>query len=505
MKENRQREREAAATDRFPARVYAETVLAVNFEDAKKYFLEALLEIHYAHTLMLARQGIIAPADAQACLRALDGLDRLAIAGAAYDGSCEDLFFYIEGRLAEMCGDEVAGKMHTARSRNDIDFTLYRMCVRREVLTIAGAAVSARQVLLDLAAANLDTIMPAYTHTQPAQPTTLAHYLMAAVEFLGRDVERLRAAFATINRSPLGACAMATTGFPIDRQYTARLLGFEGLQVNSYGAIAAIDYLTEAAAAVAVAMVNLGRLVQDLLRWCTAEYGFVRLSDGYVQISSIMPQKRNPVSLEHTRVLASKALGQAQAILTCVHNTPFGDIVDGEDDLQPLAFSMFADGTRALRLFAGVMSHCEVECQRLRNLANSSFLTVTELADTLVREEGLSFRLAHQFVSAAVKAVSTEYTPHRLIAELERLAPKVIQRPLQSRREDLMGALDPERFVRIRNVPGGPAPEAVGAELERTRREMAGMQAWLEEKWSLLAGYPRLIRSAVAAQGKNGP
>src|SRR5256884_3078770 len=144
---------------------------------------------------------------------------------------------------------------------------LYRMCLRQEILRITAETADARTVLLNVAAANLHTIMPAYTHTQPAQPTTLAHYLLAAVEFLGRDMQRLRAAFATVNRNPLGACAITTTGFPIDRDYTARMLGFEGLQLNSYGAIGAIDYLTETAGAIAVLMLSLGRLVQDLLVW----------------------------------------------------------------------------------------------------------------------------------------------------------------------------------------------------------------------------------------------
>ncbi|HXM95836.1 MAG TPA: argininosuccinate lyase, partial [Candidatus Dormibacteraeota bacterium] len=393
-----------AAQDVFPAVIYADTVLAANFEDAKRYFLTALLEIHYAHTLMLRRQHILSAAEARICLQAIDNLDLAAIRSASYAAGFEDLFFYIEKKLFEDCGD-TAGKMHIARSRNDIDLCLYRMTLRREVLKVAAAMQRVHDVLLDLAEPNTHTLMPAYTHTQPAQPTTLAHYLMAAVELFGRDVARLRSAYATINRSPLGACAITTTGFPIDRDYTAGLLGFEGLQLNSYGAIAAIDYLTEAASTVAVAMINLGRLVQDLLLWCTEEFGFLRLSDSYVQVSSIMPQKRNPVSLEHTRILASKSFSQAQAILTSVHNTPFGDIVDCEDDLQPLAFAVFTDAERALKLFAGVMAHSEVNRERMRRRAEGSFLTVTELADTLVRREALSFRQAHQLVSAAVHAL----------------------------------------------------------------------------------------------------
>jgi argininosuccinate lyase len=337
----------------FPAPVYADTVLTQNFEDAKKYFFESLLEIHYAHTRMLARQGIISKEEERILIAALDGLDRALIHKAIYDGSYEDLFFFIESLLQKAAGIDVAGKMHTARSRNDIAITLYRMTARRELMKLAAALAEMRGVVLDLAGRNLETIMPAHTHTQPAQPTTLAHYLLGVSEFLARDAERVQLAFAHVNLSPMGAAALTTTGFPIDREQTARSLGFEGLAENSYAAIAAIDYLTGSAATVAVAMVNLGKFIQDLLLWSTREFGFIRLSDAFVQSSSIMPQKRNPVALEHARILSSRALGEAQAVLTCAHNTPFGDINDSEDDLQPLIFTMFTDSLRALKLLAG--------------------------------------------------------------------------------------------------------------------------------------------------------
>lgn len=492
-------------SERFPAPIYSETVLAVNFEDAKKYFLKALLEIQGAHTLMLRRQSIIPRSDARAILAALAGLDVPAILAARYDGRCEDLFFFVQDLLVKKCGEDVAGKMHTALSRNDIDLTLYRMGLRREVMQIAAETAEVRQVLLDLAATHTDTLMPAYTHTQPAQPTTLAHYLLGAVEFLGRDVQRLRAAFATINRNPLGACAITTTGFPIDRDYTARLLAFDGLQENSYGAIAAIDYVCEAASDIAVLTVSLGKLVQDLLLWCMEEFHFLRLSDAYVQASSIMPQKRNPVALEHTRILLSKAFAQAHAVLACAHNTPFGDIVDSEDDLQPLVFSMCADTSRALRLFAGLMSHAEVDREEMRRRAGGSFLTVTELADTLVREERISFLAAHRLVAAAVAATGEEYSPERMAAEIKRLAPKTLGRQLRKRKEVWLRALDPEHFVRIRNVPGGPAPEALQAQIRRARKEQDEVQEWLDAKRALLDNYPDLIHEAAAAAGKTTP
>jgi argininosuccinate lyase len=481
--------------EKFPAAVYSDTVLSANFEDAKRYFLASLLQIHYAHTLMLERQRIISHDDARACLLALDGLDLKKIENAKYDGSSEDLFFYLEEQLAAAAGEDIAGRMHTARSRNDIDLTLYRMCVRAEILQAAGEVSDARAALLDLAAANLSTIMPAYTHTQPAQPSTLAHYLLAAVEFLGRDFQRLCAAWTTVNRSPLGACAITTTGFPIDRHYTAELLGFEGLQTNSYGAIAAVDYLTEAVSAVAVCMINLGKLVQDLLLWCTAEFDFLRLTDSFVQTSSIMPQKRNPVSLEHTRILASKALSQAQAVLTCTHNTPFGDIVDSEDDLQPLVFSAFEDAHRALRLFAGVIRHCEVNREHMARRAQGNFLTVTELADTLVRNEGVSFRKAHRLVHAAVEAVG-EYDRERMLLAIQRLAQEVLGHPLQTSPDTLRQSLDAEHFVVIRKVPGGPAPEAVRVEIQKMRVEQSQISDWISAKTQQQLAYPKGIERA---------
>src|ERR1700722_8824651 len=322
----------------FPATVYADTVLSANFQDAQRHFLKPLIEIHYAHTLMLARQGIIPEATARRCIQGLDKLDLAELSTTPYDGRSEDLFFFVEGELERLCGKAIAGSMHTARSRNDIDITQYRMCLRAKILDIVAHLSAAREVLIRLACRHSETLMPAYTHTQPAQPITLGHYLLAVIELMERDERRLQAAYVTVNRCPLGACAISTTGFPIDREYTANLLGFEGLQLNSYGAIAATDYVTETAGAISTAMLNLGRVAQDCLLWCTAEFGYLRLSDAWVQISSIMPQKRNPVPLEHVRILASKALGQAQGVFTALHNTPFGDINDAEDTLQPIMF-----------------------------------------------------------------------------------------------------------------------------------------------------------------------
>ena len=478
---------------RFPAAVYAETVLAVNFADAQRYFLDALLDIHYAHTLMLARQGIIPIVVARRCMEGLDSLDRDGLARAAFDGKHEDLFFAVEAALEEACGVENAGRMHTARSRNDIDITQYRMRLRVEILDLITAVDDLRNVLLAKAKDHLTTIMPGYTHTQPAQPTTFAHYLMAVVEMLDRDERRLQAAFATVNRNPLGACAITTTGFPIDRQLTTDLLGFEGLQRNSFGAIAATDYITETAGAVGICMVNLGKVTQDFLLWCTAEFGFLRVSDAWVQISSIMPQKRNPVAFEHARIIASKAVGHSQSVLTASHNTPFGDIVDSEDDLQPLVFDMTTEALRALRLLAGVFGSCAVNAARMAERANADFLSVTELADTLVRREQISFREAHHIVSGAVRKLEGHYSPEAMVDAV--LSGSKIRTP----REVLLEALDPVHFVEIRRIPGGPAIEPMREAIEEAEREISETGAWLASKRALMGAYPKRIQEARQA------
>lgn len=483
----------------FPAPIYAETVLTHNFADGQKYFLESLMELHRAHALMLRRREIITRKEARAILEGLDRLDLDQIRRARYDGTVEDLFFYVERELINEIGEETAGKLHIARSRNDIDVTLYRMKLRREVLELAGDLVGLREELMALARKNLKTVMPAHTHTQPAQPTTLAHYLSAAIEFIARDIGRFRHAFANINLNPLGACAITTTGFPIDREMTARLLGFEGVVENSYYAIGGIDYLLEAVGALATSMVSLGKFTQDLLLWATQEFSFLTLNDGFVQCSSIMPQKRNPVALEHARILLSKAFGQAQAVMTSVHNTPFGDINDVEDDLQPLVYNTFADARRAVRLLAGAVGAVEIDREALRRKAAGSFLTMTELADTLTRREKLSFKLAHRLVAETAKRLPGIEASHEEIVEsLTTVAKEILGRKLNTSRRQLIEALCPLNFIAVRNRLGGPAPERVSDFLARQKATAAADRRWLKEKTSLLSRYPEKLRGRIS-------
>jgi argininosuccinate lyase len=477
---------------------YIRLVLSENFEDAKTLLLSPLMAIQYAHLVMLCEQGIISRRDGRLLRAALDGIDLGAVRHARYDGRHEDLFFELAHLVELASGKDTAGLLHTARSRNDIDMTMYRMVLRESVLDLADASLALRSSLLDVAARHTATVFPAHTHTQPAQPTTVAHYLLGAIEQLERDATRFRIAFAAVNRSPLGACAITGTGFPINRSRTSDLLGFEGPTGNTYGSIATIDYLLDSAAAASVALVGTGRLVQDLLLWCTREMGYLRLPHGFVQSSSIMPQKRNPVALEHARALASKALGQAAAIPLVVHNTPFGDIVDTEDDLQPLVASMFKDAERAIALVAAAMREAEFDVAVMRARAAEGWVTITELADTLVRQHGVPFGTAHAIATRVVAAARDESDPD-LADHLARAAQELIGREIRLSRETLARVLSPEHFVEVRRTPGGPAPELTAAAIERSRLTLTDDESDSAKRRAALEAANHRLRQAVDA------
>jgi argininosuccinate lyase len=322
--------------------------------------------------------------------------------------------------------------------------------------------------------------------------------MLAVVEQLERDAVRLKGAYDRTNRNPLGACAITGTGFPIDRQLTSDLLGFCGPTGNTYGSIAAVDYLLESASAAAVLLAGHGRFVQDLLLWCTAEFSYMRIGDGFVQTSSIMPQKRNPVALEHGRAIGSKALGQAQAIVTAVHNTPFGDIVDTEDDLQPLVVSMFRDATRAVKLVASAMATAEFDAARLEARAADGWTTLTELADTLVRGEGLPFRTAHAIAQRLMSARQRE--PGRPLSTLLAEASQdLVGRPLKYSEDELTRVLSPRHFVEIRRTFGGPAPEETARATKASRQLLERDESWWTSATDALAKAERLLAERSAA------
>ena len=477
---------------------YVACVLNENFEDAKAQFLSPLMAIHYAHLVMLAEQKIVPGDEARTIAQALGRIPMEEVRCVAYDGSCEDLFFYVERLIVDRCGPDAAGRLHTARSRNDIDMTMYRMQQREMILALSDAGLKLRNALLRLAAEYREDVYAAHTHTQPAQPSTIAHYLLAVIEQLERDAVRLRAAYATTNQNPLGACAITGTGFPIDRSRTAELLGFDGVTGNTYGSIATVDYMLESVSAGSVMLTGIGRVVQDLLLWCTAEFGYLRLSEGFVQGSSIMPQKRNPVALEHARAIGSKAVGQASAVLLTVHNTPFGDIVDTEDDLQPLVASMFKDATRAVRLVAAAMSDAKFNREKLAERAEQGWITVTELADTLARDHGLAFKASHAIATQFVAECGRR--PDATRSEVLRaVSASVLGAPVEITEAELARTLSAKNFVEVRKTHGGPSPSVTGRAIEVSGELLARDQQIQMETIGKLRAAERKLKDAAAS------
>ena len=444
----------------FPGRTFQDCVLAPIFDTQKNYYAKPFIEISKAHAVMLYEQKIITLKEANDILSGLKQIDLLDMSDRQYDPSYEDMFFMIEHELEKLIGKDTAGRLHIARSRNDLDICEFRMVLREKMLEVMQYLNIFREVLLSLAKENINTVMPAYTHTQPAQPSTLAHYILAYQDSLERDFDRLAHLIKTINISPLGAAAITTTGFPISRQRTAELLGFDGLVENSYDGIAGCDYLTECASVLMIMNTSLSRFMKDTLDFCTKEFNVFYLSDPYVQVSSIMPQKRNPSSLEQTRPCISKAIAESKCVFDILHNTPFGDIVDTEEQLQPHLYDSIKYTIRAFKMLSSVFATLKVNKDVLFDRSHEGFITATELADILVRDKGLSFRHSHKITSTIVKYMvkngkkAQDITP-QIIADISQ---EVLGRAIDLSVAEIEKALDPVNFVNVRTITGGPAP-----------------------------------------------
>ena len=318
-------------------------------------------------------------------------------------------------------------------------------------------------------------------------------------ENLGRDIRRLQRAFENMNYCPLGSGAITTTGFPIDRHRVAALLGFTAPTVNSYASIASVDYFTELLGATSGMLVNIGKFAQEFLLMAMMEFNVIRLSDGFVQGSSIMPQKRNPVALEHIRAIGSKALGQCLGVITSIHNTPFGDINDVEDDLQPMIYSAVRDATRAVSLFASTLKSATFNFDVLRKRAGENFIAVTELADTIVRAENLPFRISHKIVGMCVRA-AIDAGSDITFEILQAASNAVIGRELGLSAEQLAAAVSPENFVNVRTIYGGTAPVETRRALAVERVAEAADDEWFEQRSASLKQAEISLDQIVAAR-----
>jgi len=448
----------------FPDPTYKATVLAPLFEGVKTHYAQHMAAINQAHLVMLVETGILPHAEGAKIARALRDIDtETDIAALTYTGEHEDYFFFVEAELKRRLGD-LGGALHTARSRNDMDHTLFKMALQIRAETLLGQVTTLASALTQKAQQEADTLVVAYTHGQPAQPTTFGHYLGAMIEVVNRDAQRLSAAIDGLGHCPMGAAAITTSGFPINRERVAELLGFEGPLVNSYGCIASVDYVTGLYSAIKLVFLHLGRVIQDLAFWSAFEVGQLYVPNSLVQISSIMPQKRNPVPIEHMRHLASVTAGRCDMIVNTMHNTPFTDMNDSEGEVQQAGYAAFDSGGRVLDLLTAFLPACSINADRVRANMDAAAVTITELADTLVRDAGLTFRQAHEVAATVARSLngaplSSGYTTFcDAFQAATGLAPELSE-------TDFRTATAPETFITRRDRTGGPAPAALAAAL----------------------------------------
>ncbi|VEF47517.1 argininosuccinate lyase [Bacillus freudenreichii] len=455
----------------FPGKTYEEELLVPVFNDQKTYLFDVMFDIHRAHVIMLAEQKII---QIEAAKKMLAGINKVAALDKdtfTYQPEFEDLFFLVEAKISKEVGADLAGNIHIGRSRNDMGIAMYRLVLRKYLLDFLNQCYRLSEILLTQAQQHVKTYITGFTHTQPAQPTTLGHYFLAIYDVLQRDINRMWASYATVNQSPMGAAALTTTGFPINRQRMCELLGFDKIIENSYDCIGGADYLLDASTTIMTCMVNTGRWIQDFLHYVTREAGYFKVADPYVQVSSIMPQKRNPVSIEHSRSLASSAYGDALAVVTMIHNTPFGDIVDTEDDLQPHLYRAFEKANRVMKLMYAVIATLEVDKEKTMKIAWKSSITITELADTLTREHHVSFRKAHTIASHIAKKTLEEKKElyDWDVSEINAMIP--IDHVSLSE-EEWKKIISPEHFVEVRSRQGGPNPLEVTRMIQDRKQQL---------------------------------
>ena len=415
-----------------------------------------------AHARMLARQKIITQADGAKIIRGLKLIEKEIRRGAwAFSQSDEDIHMNIERRLFKKIG-AVAGKLHTARSRNDQVALDMRLYLREELKAIQGALSRLKIELVRAAKRNLKVIMPGYTHLQRAQPVLFSHHLLAYVEMLDRDLERVGECAKRVNVLPLGSGALAGTTFPIDRAYVARLLGFPRLSKNSIDAVSDRDFVLEFLSVSAILFAHLSRLAEEMVLWSSEEFGFIELPDRYCTGSSIMPQKKNPDVPELIRGRTGRVYGHLHALLTVIKGLPLSYNRDLQEDKTPL-FDTVDTVKASVTMMGELIRETKVNKERMLAAAQEGFMNATDLADYLVRR-GMSFRSAHGLVGKIVRYCLSS---HRRIEELNL---KELQRFYPKIEKDVYGYLSLEAVVERRRAPGGTASSNV----RRRIKEMGG-------------------------------
>ncbi|GGF53863.1 argininosuccinate lyase [Terasakiella brassicae] len=416
-----------------------------------------------AHCAMLVKQGILTAEDGQSIT---DGLDKVLAEIEAGDfkfsPALEDIHMNVENRLRELIGD-AAGRLHTARSRNDQVATDFRLWVRDAIDRLDDGLQVLQQVLIERAEEQVDTILPGFTHLQAAQPVSFGHHMLAYVEMVGRDRSRLKDARERLNESPLGSAALAGTPYPIDRHHTAELLGFNGPMRNSLDGVSDRDFALEYLSAASICALHLSRLSEELVIWSSAQFGFVRMSDSFSTGSSIMPQKKNPDAAELIRSKIGRVVGDLNSLMMSMKGLPLAYSKDMQEDKEPV-FDAADTIELSVAVMTGMIAEMTVNKEKMRESAGWGFTTATDLADWLVRELGMPFRNAHHVTGAIVKLAEDKG------CDLSDLSLAEMQTVDAAITDDVFNVLTLEASVASRTSYGGTAPNNVREQIKEARQ-----------------------------------
>ena len=413
-----------------------------------------------AHAAMLTQQGIISPEDGRQIAHGLDTiLSEIERGKFQFKRALEDIHMNVESRLSELVGVP-AGRLHIARSRNDQVATDFRLWIRDSIDAIDTALLSYQRALAERALEHAATAMPGFTHLQPAQPVTFGHHLLAYVEMAGRDRGRFRDARKRLNQCPLGAAALAGTAFPIDREATAKALGFDAPMANSIDAVSDRDFVLEALSAASLTAIHLSRFAEEIVMWCSPLVGLISLSDAFTTGSSIMPQKRNPDAAELVRAKAGRIIGALDALLIVMKGLPLAYQKDMQEDKEG-TMAAFAALTLSIAAMTGMVRDMTANTARMRDAAGEGYSTATDLADWLVRMVGMPFREAHRVTGQIVAQAAAAKVPlHELpLTVMQAIEPRISK--------GVIGVLSVESSLQSRQSYGGTAPENVRGQAKR--------------------------------------
>ncbi|HEX6958400.1 MAG TPA: argininosuccinate lyase [Ferrovibrio sp.] len=446
-----------------PAAIMTEINASIRFD--KRLFRQDIAG-SLAHCRMLVQQGLISAADGKAIAGGLQTILREIEAGKLKENpALEDIHMHVEARLKELIG-EPAGRLHTARSRNDQVATDFRLWVRDAIDRIDAGLKELQDKLLTRAEEYAATVMPGFTHLQAAQPVTFGHHLLAYVEMFGRDRSRLKDCRARMNESPLGAAALAGTSLPIDRAVTAKALGFAAPMANSLDAVSDRDYALEFLSAAAICAVHLSRLAEEIVIWTSAQFRFVSLSDAFTTGSSIMPQKRNPDAAELVRGKVGRIIGDLNALLITMKGLPMTYGKDMQEDKEP-TFDAVDSLELCIAAMAGMIADLKANAERMHEAAGEGYTTATDLADWCVRKLNMPFRNAHHVAGRIVRLAEQQNKPLEALslAEMRSVEPRISR--------DIFAVLGVDNSVKSRVSYGGTAPANVRKQIARWRKRIA--------------------------------